>query len=64
MQLNYYMLNIPIRLLFYGPLAIGEDASERLNPQEFSHIWPFARACARWGLVKCILHSKTGWIWG
>src|ERR1700674_2610321 len=29
-------------------LAIGEDASERLNPQEFSHIWP-SRARARAG---------------
>ena len=32
-------------------LAIGEDASERLNPQEFSHIWP-SRACRARGFVK------------
>ena len=37
-------------------LAIGEDASERLNPQEFSHIWP-SRARARVGLGKVLARS-------
>jgi hypothetical protein len=59
-QLNYYMLNIPIRLLFYGPLVVSIGGSFWLcHPSPKRDIWEGQVALQR---QKTISYRRAEWI--